>query len=327
MDSEFRLCPACRAPNTVQDAVCTACGARLPAVSKAPAPTFDAIPGRQEARAAAGTGVRRGLLVGIVSAAVLGLLVARTFRSPSLQAVSAPPTAAPILPPQPQATPEPYDAGVRPVAPILPAGVAVSNPDPYATANPYGRSNPYAMPSPDAYTSPNPYGSPYPSQVAAVTGSPSPSLEPSRAPAISIAAPDPSTRPAPGAAAKPASYTDADLERIRNQAEEPAPAAASEGRPVAASPSPRRPAPTGEEREARLRERRDAVRSAQRRADEAQTAVDDIRREARENDDDGLQEELKDALAELKSAQRDLSKAQRALRELEDPARPVLPPQ
>jgi hypothetical protein len=310
MDSEFRLCPACRAPNTVQDAACTACGTRMPAVSKAPVPTFDTIPGRQEARAAARTGVRRGLLVGIASAAALGLLVARTFRSPSLQAVAAPAasTYSPIMPPQPRTTPPAETVSMMPTVPIAPAGLGVPNP--------------YSSPNPNPYASPNPYSS----EVAAITASPSPSPEASSAPAISIAAPDPSTRPAPaagGANAKPAAYTDADLERIRNEAEEPAPA--SEDPPVVASPSPRRPPPSGEEREARLRERRDAVRAAQRRADEAQGAIDDIRREARENDDDGLQEELNDALAELKAAQRDLSRAQRALKELEDPARPVLP--
>jgi hypothetical protein len=57
---------------------------------------------------------------------------------------------------------------------------------------------------------------------------------------------------------------------------------------VAAPPSPR-PAPTGEEREAQLREQRDAGRSRSA-AWTAQTSVDDIRHERVDNDDDGLQE-------------------------------------
>jgi hypothetical protein len=61
--------------------------------------------------------------------------------------------------------------------------------------------------------------------------------------------------------------------------------------------------------------------------DEAQAAVDDVRREARDNDDDGLQEELSNKVSDLKSAQRDLARARRKLQEVEEQDRPVLPPQ
>jgi hypothetical protein len=305
MDSEFRLCPGCRAPNTVQDAACASCGRPLPAVSKAPVPTFDAIPGRLEARQAARTGVRRGLLVGVASAAVLGLLVARTFRAPSLQdvpasaataATPAPPTPAPV-------TVQPQPAPLAPTVPIAPAGLG--QPNPYSSVPTY--SNPAAYPGPSPY-----------SQVALLTPSPSPSASasPSRTPAMIIAAPEAGSVPSPSAAAgrKPGSYTDADLERVRNEA------AREEAPPASPAPDAR-----ASERDSRLQERREAVREAQRRVSKAQSSVDDIRREARENDDDGLQEELQDALSDLKSAQRDLATAQRKLRELED--RAVLPPQ
>lgn len=316
MDSEFRLCPACRAPNTVQDAACASCGQPLPAVGKAPAATFDIIPGRQEARQAAGSGVRRGLLVGIASAAVLGLLVARTLRSPSLQ--DAPVSAADAATPAPAATAEPRPAPLAPAVPVAPAGLG--QPNPYSTVPAY--SNPGEYPA-----GPSPY-----SQVALLTPSASPSPSPSpsapaRTPAISIAAPEPGTVPAPGSAGKPASYTDADLERLRNQAprdEAAQPASTPEARVEVSAGAARRPAPVPE-RDSRLQDRREAVREAQRRVEEAQHSVDDIRREARENDDDGLQEELEDALSELKSAQRDLAKAQRKLQEVE--GRAVLPPQ
>ena len=308
MSSEFRVCPACRAPNTVQNAVCAACGAPLPKVAKAPAPTFDAIPGRQEARQAARTGVRRGLVVGVASAAVLGLLLARTFRSPSLQdgsaqtadATSATPAPAPVQLPTPQ------PAGIAPLGavPVAPAG--------------WERPNPYASP----YA--NPAGMPQPAMLPV----PSP---PATVPAVIIAAPAAGSRSSALAEAtqvrnssKPASYTDADLARVRNETgPEPSP----EARPTA-SPRPARSPGQEEPRdETRLRERRAAVRAAQQRVDEAQTAVDDIRREARENDDDGLQEELSHALSELNSAQRDLARTRRKLQELEDQPQPVLPPQ
>ena len=318
MDSEFRLCPACRAPNTVQDAACASCGQPLPAVGKAPAATFDAIPGRQEARQAAGSGVRRGLLVGIVSAAVLGLLVARTLRSPSLQ--DAPVSAADEATPAPAAAAEPRPAPLAPAVPVAPAGIG--QPNPYSTVPAYS--------NPGEYVGPSPY-----SQVALLTpsasASPSPSPSaPARTPAMIIAAPEPGTAPSTsvtGSGGKPGSYTDADLERVRNEAardEGAQPASTPEARPEVVGGPARRPAPAPE-RESRLQDRREAVRDAQRRVAEAQRSVDDIRREARENDDDGLQEELQDALSELKSAQRDLVKAQRKLQEAE--GRAVLPPQ
>jgi peptidoglycan hydrolase CwlO-like protein len=146
-------------------------------------------------------------------------------------------------------------------------------------------------------------------------------------PAVIIAAPAAGSRPAPLAeatqvrnASQPASYTDADLARVRNEAELSPEARASGSPPPSRSPAP-------EDGEKRLRERREAVRAAQQRVDRAQSAVDDIRREARENDDDGLQEELSTALSELKSAEKDLARARRRLQELQDQARPVLPPQ
>jgi len=313
MDSEFRLCPACRAPNTVQDAVCASCGQRLPAVSKAPRPTFDTVPGRQEVRQAAGTGVRRGLLVGITSAAVLGLLLARTFRSPSLQDDAA--SAAATATPAPAATVEPQPAPLAPAVPVAPAG--------FGQPNPYSSASAYANPGTSLGASPY-------SQVALLAPSPSPSPSaPARTPAMIIAAPEPGTVPSAAgrAGSKPASYTDADLARVRDEAarEETAPpSAAPETQPAAAPPAVR-PAPLPERESRGSEERREAVREAQRRVEKAQAAVDDIRREARENDDDGLQEELKDALSELKDAQHDLAKAQRKLRELED--RAVRPPQ
>ena len=329
MNSEFRLCPACRAPNTVQDAVCAACGAALPRVAKAPVPTFDAIPGRQEARQAARTGVRRGLVVGVASAAVLGLLVARTLRAPSLQDGSAQtanatsPTPAPA--PAPQGTPPPAASAPLGAVPVTPPGW--ERPNPYA--------NTYASPYPNPAGIPQPAASP----AAAVASLPSSALAspPLSALAVIIGAPAAGRRPSPVAEAmqvrntsKPASYTDADLERVRNESE-PSPEA-----PAATSPSPgARPSATpasrnGEQDETsdkRLRERREAVRAAQQRVNEAQTAVDDIHREARENDDDGLQEELSSALSELKSAEKDLARARRRLQEVEDQPRPVLPPQ
>jgi hypothetical protein len=304
MNSEFRLCPACRAPNTVQDAVCAACGTRLPAVAKAPVPTFETIPGRQEARQAARTGVRRGLVVGLASAAILGLLVARTFRAPSLQDGSAQTAALPT--PPPAATPQPGPVAAAPALPAVPAGW--ERPNPYASpANPYATASlPGSLPSPAAV----------------------PATVPASVPAVIIAAPPAGARPAPAADAapardsKPASYTDADLARVRNEAE----TGMEPGGPPATAPSPRSPA-QDEGREKRVRERREAVRAAQQRVDEAQSAVDEIRREARENDDDGLQEELSDALSELKSAQRDLARARRRLQEVEDQPTAVLPPQ
>jgi hypothetical protein len=307
MNSEFRLCPACRAPNTVQDAVCSACGARLPAVAKAPVPTFETIPGRQEARQAARTGVRRGLAVGVASAAILGLLVARTFRAPSLQDGSAQTAAVPT--PPPAATPQPEPVAAAPALPAVPAG--------------WERPNPYASPaSPYATTS---LPGSLPSAAAPATA-----LAP--APAVIIGAPSASARQAPAADAapasgdsKPVSYTDADLARVRNEAETGAETEMGPGGRPATAPSPRSPAQE-EGREKRARERREAVRAAQQRVDEAQSAVDDIRREARENDDDGLQEELSDALSELKSAQRDLARARRRLQEVEGQPTSVLPP-
>jgi len=72
-----------------------------------PAPIFEPMPDKQAARAAAHKGVRRGLVVGIGCAAILGLLVARTFRSPSLQDASAQ-TAGPAVPtPPPPVQPAP----------------------------------------------------------------------------------------------------------------------------------------------------------------------------------------------------------------------------
>jgi len=79
--------------------------------------------------------------------------------------------------------------------------------------------------------------------------------------------------------------------------------------------------------EARARTRSSSVRAAQQRVEQAQAAVDDIRREARDNDDDGLQEELKDALSELKAAQRDLARALRQQDRSESDDRAVPPPQ
>lgn len=288
MNSEFRLCPACRAPNTVQDAACAACGAPLPKVAEAPVPTFDAIPGRQEARQAARTGVRRGLVVGVASAAVLGLLVARTFRSAALQDGSAQTANAtsPTPAPSPLSTPQPPEMAPLGAVPVTPAG--------------WERPNPYANPAGMPQTGLSPAGAAgsRPSQLAEATQVRNTS--------------------------KPASYTDADLARVRNEAEaEPSPAA----RPPASPAPSRSPAKEEPRDETRLRERRDAVRAAQQRVDDAQAAVDDIRREARQNDDDGLQEQLSDALSELKSAQKDLARARRKLQELEDQPRPVLPPQ
>jgi hypothetical protein len=309
MNSEFRLCPACRAPNTVQDAACAACGAPLPKVAKAPVPTFDAIPGRQEARQAARAGVRRGLLVGVASAAVLGLLVARTFRSPSLQDGSAQTANAtsPTPAPSPQSPAQP--GGIAPVGavPVTPPG--------------WERPNPYA----------NPAGMPQPGLSPAAAAGSMPASGPASVPAVIIGAPGAGSRPSQMAEAtpvrntsKPASYTDADLARVRNEAvAEPAP----EARPPASPAPSRSPAKDVPRDETRLRERREAVRAAQQRVDDAQAAVEDIRREARENDDDGLQEQLSDSLSELKSAQRDLAHARRKLQELEDQPPPVLPPQ
>jgi len=310
MTSEFRLCPACRAPNTVQNAVCAACGAALPKVARAPVPTFDEIPGRSEARHAARTGVQRGLLVGAASAAILGLLVVRTFRSSALQDASAQTAnSAPAPTPPPAAVEPTQPVGMAPGAavPVAPAGW--ERPNPYAS----GQPNPYAS------AQPNPMGMP------------EPVMSPATVPAVIIAAPVAGSRRAPLAEAmpvrndsRPAAYTDADLERLHNEA-----AAGTDSRPT---PSPstvpaRAPAATATDPrdDARLRERREAVRAAQQRVDETQSTVDDIRREARENDDDGLQEELNHALSDLKSAQRDLAKARRKLQELE--GRSVLPPQ
>src|SRR6185295_13432451 len=151
MTSEFRLCPACRAPNTVQNAVCSACGAPLPKVARAPAPTFEEIPGRSEARHAARTGVQRGLFVGVAIAAILGLLVARTFRSSALQDASAQTaSSAPAPTPPPSANEPSQPVGIAPGAalPVVPPGW--ERPNPYAT----GQPNPYAMGVPQPVTSP-----------------------------------------------------------------------------------------------------------------------------------------------------------------------------
>lgn len=312
MNSEFRLCPACRAPNTVQNAACAACGAPLPRAGKAPTPTFDAIPGRQEARQAAGTGVRRGLVVGVASAAILGLLLARTFRSPALQdgtAQTASTAPAPPAPPAPVTTPEP--AGMPPggAVPVAPAGW--ERPNPYASpgANAAGVPQP-VVPQP---VMPQPVMSPAPTVPAVIIGARSGSRPSTMAEATQVRN-----------TSKAASYTDADLARVRVEAE--AGSAPPEARP-ATSPSPSRSPAQDEDRDARVRDRRAALRAAQQRVDNAQRSVDDIRREARDNDDDGLQEELSDALKELKSAEKDLAKARRRLQEVEDQARPVLPPQ
>jgi hypothetical protein len=321
MDSEFRLCPACRAPNTVQDAACTACGAPMPKVARGPVPTFEAIPGRQEVRQAARLGVRRGLLVGVVSAGVLGLLVARTFRSAALQ--DEPAQTAGVSPetaPSPLPTEQPAGMAPGAAAPVGPAGLA--QPNPYAGANP-------AMGQPSVAGQPSLTGQPLPGAVP-VSGPASPAAS---MPAVIIGAPAAGYRPARAPEAtearegsKPASYTDADLARLHEGA---APTAAAPAAvPTAASPSPPARSPARQEAsEARLRERREAVRAAQQRVDEAQGNVNDIRREARENDDDGLQEQLSDAVAELKSAQRDLARARRSLQEIEGQPQPVLPPQ
>ena len=295
-----------------------------------PAAIFEPMPDKQAARAAAHKGVRRGLVVGIGCAAILGLLVARTFRSPALQDASAQtagPTA-PTPPPPVQATPDPLAAGGA--FPVAPPGMA--QPNPYASP-----VNPYANP----YASPNAAGLPQqPGMLPAGTPgqtvpAPAPATDPASVPAMVIAAPEPGSRRAAaieGRPAKPASYTDADLARLR--AEETAGAPASEAQPVAESrpTPPTRPAmpppprSTGPD-DSRTRDRREAVRAAQQRVAEAQATVDDIRREARENDDDGLQEELADALDDLKSAQRDLARARRKLQEAEEENRAVLSPQ
>ena len=292
-----------------------------------PAAIFEPMPDKQEARAAAHKGVRRGLVVGIGCAAILGLLVARTFRSPALQDASAQ-TAAPTAP----TPPPPAEAGADPLAaggaaPVAPPGLA--QPNPYANPN----ANPYASPYPNANGAvlPQPGTSPLPT-----TAMPAPAADPASVPAMVIAAPEPGSRRAAaieGRPAKPASYTDADLARVRQQ-ESAAESRAEDARPVAdARPMPEaRPVPpapprsTGQD-DSRTRDRREAVRAAQQRVAEAQAAVDDIRREARENDDDGLQEELADALSDLKSAQKDLARARRKLQEVEAQDRAVLPPQ
>jgi len=327
MDSEFRLCPACRAPNTAQDAACAACGAALPKVVMGPPPAFDEMPGRQEARQAAGSGVRRGLLVGVAGAAILGLLVVRTFRSSALQVDSAQTTTSADAAPEPVTTPQP--AGIVPGASVPAAPAGWSQPNPYASP---GMTQP-GMAQPGVQPGMT-------SDVAAAPVS-GPASSAATVPAMIIAAPAGRARPSPSpdarGAGKAASYTDADLARVRTEAEAeasgtapapapPAPAVAGALSPAggpAPAPASRAAAPA----DSRARSRSAAVREAQQRVEKAQVVVDDIRREARDNDDDGLQEELKDAESELKAAQRDLARAIRQQEKSDRDDRTVPPPQ
>src|SRR5688572_1808385 len=191
MESEFRVCPVCRAPNTVQDAACAACGAALPKVGKMPAPIFEPMPDKQAARAAAHKGVRRGLVVGIGCAAILGLLVARTFRSPSLQDASAQ-TAGPAVPtPPPPVQPAPDPLAVAGAVPAAPPGL--TQPNPYASP-----VNPYANP----YASPNAAALPQPGMMPEATvPAPAAAADPASVPAMVIAAPEPGSRRATAAEA------------------------------------------------------------------------------------------------------------------------------
>ena len=289
-----------------------------------PAPVFEPMPDRQAARAAAHKGVRRGLVVGIGSAAILGLLVARTFRSPSLQDASAQ-TAGPTAPtPPPPVQPTPDPMAVAGAVPVAPPGLA--QPNPYASpvnpyANPYASPNPAGMPQQPGMLTPG-------TAPAGTVPAPATAADPASVPAMVIAAPEPGSRRATAAearAAKPASYTDADLARLR-EGEAPAAAPAPEVRTVPQARPTTAPPPRSGGQDDRVRERREAVRSAQQRVTELQATVDDIKREARENDDDGLQEELSDAMSELRSAQGDLARARRKLQEAEDRNR-ALPPQ
>ena len=340
MDSEYRLCPACRAPNTVQDPVCAACGAALPKVVMGPPPAFDEVPSREEARQAARTGIGRGLVAGVAGAAILGLLLAKTFRSSALQVDPAQTTSSAQAVPEPETTPQPVGINPGPAVPAPPPGWVQPNPYASTAAGQPGIAQPGLNPAGVVPPGVNPAGAMPPgsamagSPVSGVGAAPvsGPASSAAAMPAVMIAArPRPSPTPDARGGGKAASYTDADLARMRSEADAEASGTAPSATPppspaagAAAPASSPRPAPTADPGG---RSRGALVSAAQQRVAKAQSVVDEIRREARDNDDDGLQEELEDALHELKSAQRDLARAIRQQEKSERDGRSLPPPQ